>query len=122
MSNLPSINEKELLPYFDRVDIIEQTIEQIKKDFDPFRLEIQSPDGDENFYQRLFSQVEPFILKLIKDNYRELLQVLYRIDVNEKKISESVNNSSAAGLSSEIARLVIFRELQKVVIRNYYKS
>ena len=122
MSNLPSINEKELLPYFDRVDIIEQTIEQIKKDFDPFRLEIQSPDGDENVYQRLFSQVEPFILKLIKDNYRELLQVLYRIDVNEKKISESVNNSSAAGLSSEIARLVIFRELQKVVIRNYYKS
>jgi len=120
LSNL-SIKEKELLSYFDMEEIIRQTIEQIKKDFDSFGLEIQLPKSNENVYQTIFNQIEPFILKLIKDNYQKLLQVLYRIDVSEKSISESVNNSTAAELSSVITKHIILRELQKVVVRNYYK-
>ena len=69
-------------------------------------------------YSELFTQTQPFIQKLIDTNYQKLLQVLYRIDVSEKMISAAVNEGNE--ISSVITRLILFRELQKVVIRNHY--
>jgi hypothetical protein len=69
-------------------------------------------------FSELFSQTEPFIRKLIATHYEKLLQLLYRIDVNEKLIAEAVNEGK--NISGEITRLILYRELQKVVIRNYY--
>ena len=122
LSNLPSLDENQLLPYLDRTEIIMQTVEQIKKDFDFHELQIQLHDYNQNVYQKLSEQIEPFVLKLIENNYQQLLQLLYRIDVSEKAISKSTADSNAISLSSEITKLIILRELQKVVIRNYYKS
>ena len=117
---IPALNESELAPFLNREELIRLTAEQIKKDFDWFDFEIRFSGKAESAYAQLFSQIEPFINKLISTNYEKLLSVLYRIDVSEKRISEAVNKSE--NISAEITRLIIFRELQKVIIKKHYSS
>src|SRR5687768_14471731 len=103
--DIPALNESELSPYFNREDLVFQTAEQVKKDFELFDLEIQFSGKPETAYAELFSQVEPYIGKLIHSNYEKLLNVLYRIDVSEKRVSEAVNESE--NVSAAITRLII---------------
>lgn len=117
---IPALNESELAPFLNREELIILTTEQIKKDFDLFNVEIKFSGNSEKAYEELFSQIEPFITKLINTNYEKLLSVLYKIDVSEKRISEVVNKSK--NISDEITRLIIFRELQKVIIKKHYNS
>ena len=117
---IPADSDSELAPYLNSAELILQTAEQIKKDFEFFNLEIKFSGNAEKAYEELFTQIEPHISKYIHSDYQKLLSLLYRIDVSEKRISEAVNESE--NVSEEITRLVIFRELQKVVIRKYYNS
>jgi hypothetical protein len=118
--SLPSLTEKDLSPYFDRADLIRQAAGQLKKDLDPFGLEIELPEDMLTTYEKLFSQTEPFIKKLIDHHFEKLLQLLYRIDVQEKLVKEAVEKSGQ--VSHAITRLILYRELQKVVIRNTYSA
>ena len=118
--SLPSLTEKDLLPYFYRTDLIRQAAEQLRKDLEQFGEEIIYSGDPAKAYDELFSQTRPFILKLVQRNYEKLLQLLYRIDVNEKLVAEIVN--SGEDIASGLTRLILFRELQKVVIRNLYSK
>src|ERR1043165_9255477 len=100
--------------------MIRQAAEQLKKDLEQFGVDIVFSGDTLNAYDELFAQTEPFILKLIHNNYEKLLQLLYRIDVSEKLIGKAVEDSDH--ISADITRLILFRELQKVVIRNYYNK
>ena len=111
-----------ITPYFNKLEYITATAEQIKKDFDLFGIEIKFSGEEENAYNELLYQVSPHIAKLIESNYQKLLNLLYRIDVNESKISAIVNDTTVSSLSEAIADLVIKRELQKIVIRRHYSS
>lgn len=117
---LPQLTEKDLSPYFDRADLIRQAAEQLKKDLEPFGLEITLPQNMLSTYDELFAQTEPFIKRLINTHFEKLLQLLYRIDVQEKLVKEAVERSEQ--VSHAITRLILFRELQKVVIRNTYSG
>lgn len=108
--------------YYNRVDIISETANQIIKDFCIYEMEIKFLGNAPNAYQELFMQIHPFISKMLDNNYQKLLQILYRIDVNEKHISDAVQIHSGVELSKIITDLIIKRELQKVVIRNYYNQ
>lgn len=119
MKNFPAITKETLPAYFNTPEIVRQVVEQIRKDFD-MDIVIVLTEG-EDVYQKLLDLIEPFIAKLIDNSYQRLLQLLYRIDINEKAIADIVSNSEKNTLSAEITRLIIMRELQKVVIRNYYK-
>src|SRR4051812_46652774 len=109
-----------ITPYFNNIEYINATAEQIKKDFDMFGIEITFSGNPENAYTELLYQISPYISKLIESNYKKLLDLLYRIDVNEGKISTIVNDNSTGSLAEAIADLVIKRELQKIVIRRHY--
>ena len=110
-----------ITPYFNKLEYINATAEQIKKDFDLFGMEIKFSGQEENAYNELLYQVSPHIAKLIESNYKKLLDLLYRIDVNESKISNLVTDSKVDSLAEAIADLIIKRELQKIVIRRHYK-
>ena len=117
---LPLATRNDLLHYFDRADIIRQTAEQLTRDMEQFGETIVYSGNPATAYEELFKQTEPFIQKLIFQRYEKLLQLLYRIDVNEKFIAEVV--SSGKDVSAGITHLILYRELQKVVIRNYYSA
>ena len=116
------MNFTDLSKYINRLDLIKDTANQIIKDFDIFGLEVKFSGNAYNAYEELFEQIEPHISQLISSNHQKFLGILYRIDLNEEQIKRAVNENSSEPFSAIVTDLIIKRELQKVVIRDHYKS
>lgn len=116
------MNLTKISQYFNRLDLIKDTANQIIKDFDMFSVEIKFSGNSGNAYEELFEQIEPHINKLINTNQNKFMGILYRIDVSEDQIKKAVNENASEPFPSIITDLIIKRELQKVVIRNHYKK
>ncbi|MEO6883698.1 MAG: hypothetical protein ABI199_06715 [Bacteroidia bacterium] len=114
------MEENQLSEYFKNAEIIQQTAQQTQKDFGMLNFEILFSGNQETAYQELFVQIQTIVCKLLQQNYQQLMDVLYRIDVSEKKISETLKNLDAKTLPDIITALILNRELQKVIIRNTY--
>jgi len=108
--------------YFNKLELIKDTANQIIKDFDMFGLEIKFSGNAYNAYEELFEQIEPHIKKLIDSNQSKFMGILYRIDVSDEQIKKAVNENTSEPFSEIITDLIIKRELQKVVIRQHYKT
>ena len=63
--------------------------------------------------QLLIDQLQKSIKELIKRNYLEYLNLMYRIDVSENKL-KNIDISNV----NQIVYLILKREWQKVYIRN----
>lgn len=124
MSHLPSFTESDLQAYYRRVDLINQTAQQIIKDFEWYGMVIKFSGHEENAYNELFRQIAPEIEKLLNTNSEKLMEVLYRIDVNEQKVESAVAKAGERNIktSEALSELIIQRELQKVVTRNYFSG
>lgn len=128
MSQLPTFTENELQAYYRRVDLINKTAQQIIKDFDWYGMDIKFSGNADNAYHELFNQINSAIEKLLNTNAEKLMEVLYRIDINEKKVnsfSEDERESEGGNkrkVSELLTELIIQRELQKVVTRNYFSG
>lgn len=116
------VNFTDLSKYINRLDLIKDTANQIIKDFDMFGLEIKFSGNAFNAYEELFEQIEPHIDQLITSNQQKFMSILYRIDLSDEQIKKAVNENSSEPFSSIVSDLIIKRELQKVVIRNHYKT
>jgi hypothetical protein len=60
--------------------------------------------------------------ELINNDFEALIQLLYRIDVNEKKIRDLLNENDSKDAAPVIAELIIERQLQKIESRKNYRS
>src|ERR1700741_2785646 len=108
--------------YFNRLDLIKDTANQIIKDFDMFGMEVKFSSNSYNAYEELFDQIEPHIHKLISSNQQKFMGILYRIDLSDTQIKKAIEENASESFSEIITDLIIKRELQKVVIRNHYKN
>ena len=59
---------------------------------------------------------------LINEDFQSLLQLLYRIDVNEKKIRHYLNEKPHEDAASVLADLIIERQLQKMDTRKKFRT
>jgi hypothetical protein len=59
---------------------------------------------------------------LIKNDMTRLISVLYRIDVDEKKIREMLSENKGTDAGLIIAYLVIDRQKQKIKTRNMFNT
>ncbi|MBA3705610.1 MAG: hypothetical protein H0W84_06825 [Bacteroidetes bacterium] len=116
------MNLSDLSQYFNRLDLIKDTANQIIKDFDMFGMEVKFSGNAYNAYEELFEQIEPHISQLIHSNQQKFMGVLYRIDLSDEQIKKAVQENSSEPFSAIVTDLIIKRELQKVVIRNHYKQ
>ena len=67
-------------------------------------------------------QLIELINKLIKKNLHALVQLLYRIDVNEKKIRTYLDQNKNEDSASILADLIIERQLQKIESRKQFRG
>ena len=111
----------QLLTFHNQLNIIQETADQTIKDFDAFGYEIIFSGKEESAYEELFKQLSPLIESLINNNYKKLMNVLYRIDVAEDVINQELKNNNPSEFAAIITEIVLERELKKVVTRNYYK-
>lgn len=102
--------------------VIRQTVQQIQKDFGMFGLDIDFPLDFTMVYNDLVRFVGAHIETLLTGNLQKLSALLYQVDIDEKKIVEAWENHPELTRSEVITELLIYRELQKVIFRNYYKN
>ena len=116
------MNFTDLSKYINRLDLIKETADQIIKDFDMFGMQIKFSGNAYNAYEELFDQIEPHINNLIHSNQSKFMGILYRIDLSDELIKKAVKDNASESFSAIATDLIIKRELQKVVIRNYFKN
>ena len=108
--------------YFKDTDLLKEVVTQIQKDFEWYNIEIRFSGEKKTPYEELFEQIFPHIDKMIVEEYEKLLNIMYRIDLDEGKINRYLRQNPMADTSEVITDLILKRELQKVVIRKIYST
>ena len=60
------------------------------------------------------------INELLRTDFHALVQLLYRIDVDEKKLKELLEANAGIDSASIIAALIISRQLEKIATKKQY--
>ena len=72
--------------------------------------------------EELHHRLADYINQLMVNDFSRLLNLLYRIDVNEEKLKTSLKEFYDKDAADVIATLVIERQLQKILLREQYKA
>ena len=101
--------------------VVEVT-ETISKDFDKAGIStVIKHDGIDNLEQ-LKRRLTKKLKELLDTNYEKLINILYRIDINEYKLNELFGSKNREDIPSRLADLIIERQLQKINFRNRYRN
>ena len=80
-------------------------------------------DFSENIaFSELHSHLSSYINKLIKNDFDKLISYLYRIDVNEQKLKNLLQQSPQEDAGNLIATLIIERQQQKIKNRQQFSQ
>lgn len=113
-------NYSELQSHFDNEAFVLKTQQQISKDFAKFNL--MFPESFENtpFTK---NEIEFFIgehlVEILKFGETRLLQLLYTIDLSEKKF---LHLTTHPDFISELSKKILFREAYKVFLRTKFSA
>jgi len=121
--------EKEFLPtenpeaYRKRIELVMQTAEQVRKDFGLFDIHIQLSGSPEKAYGELIQQMTPAIEALMQESPDLFREMLYRIDIDERKLSRLLGEMDNAGFNPDLyAEMIVEREFKKVLTRHLFKT
>lgn len=73
---------------------------------------------DEDF----FNDLSALLNKMINENFEQLIALLYRIDVSEKKLKNILATDKSVLSGKILAQLIIERQLEKLEARKKYKA
>jgi len=104
------------------LEVVRNTALQVIKDFGMAGIEIKFSGNPETAYQELLEQALPSLKGLYQKNPGAFMALLYRIDVEERKVKQLSENLSGSEFFAQLAALVIEREFLKVLIRKLYSS
>lgn len=94
----------------------------ISRDFKVNENESLIPAGDFRTLEEFKIYLTKKIQHLLDNNYDTLINTLYRIDVPEDKLIKLFRDKKRENISGKIADLIIERSLQKVRLRQKYKT
>lgn len=113
------VSPAHLQAFAKRPDLLQQVIAQLTKDFQLSGFEVHFSGNDDNAYQELTDQLLPLIGHMLEYQAERFWTLLYAIDLNEAKVRDALFGDDVNSLQ-HLTDLILKRELQKVVIRNYY--
>lgn len=120
--NLPQVTNNNVSGFLSQAEIVQETAEQIMKDFGMFGVEITFSGDTNNAYNELHRQLIDQISLLLERNYELLLSVLYQVDITDREIAKATRELPHYNQVEIIAHQVIVRDLKKVLLRRYFKS
>ena len=85
-----------------------------------FKIEEISWDNPD--FQALKKNVEKIVRNMLNTQFEVLLQIFYRIDVDENKVKQILSTHNPDDICSDLAELIIERELIKVASRRKYRG
>lgn len=116
MDTLPKLNMSELQPWLNKPEMINACVAQVQKDLGMFDIELSYSGQIASAFDELFEQLHPQIEKMLQQGNVGLMDILYRVDVPEKFVKEMLSWDTS--LSVSLTKLILLRDLQKVVIRD----
>lgn len=74
-------------------------------------------------YEELKEKLAKHLDHLLTNDYNKLLAILYRIDISqEKAVAALSENAEEESAGQTLARLIIERQLEKVITRKQYRK
>ncbi len=101
---------------------VESITKVIEKDFTLQDSDSLIPSIDVSTLEEFREYLTGKVAYLLDNNYNELINTLYRIDVNESKLRELFSGKTKQNIPGTLADLIIERQLQKIRIRQKYKE
>lgn len=96
-------------------DILNELMLQLFKDIGSRAPQNVPQDTNANW---LFEFTVTMVQDMIKHEFNQLMQLMYRVDVSEKKYSMALQNStSEKQMAEDLALLILDRELLKILTR-----
>ena len=92
------------------------------KNFEISELDSLVPMGDFETLEEFKAYLTDRLAFLLDNKYDKLINILYRIDVPEDKLSKLFAEQNRDYIPAALADLIIERSLQKVRIRQKYKN
>ena len=120
--SLPQVSNSNVSGLLNQAEIVQETAEQIMKDFGMFGVEITFSGDTNNAYNELHQQLIDQISLLLERNYELLLSVLYQVDITDREIAKATRELPHYNQVEIIAHQVIVRDLKKVLLRRYFKN
>ena len=120
--NLPDIQPNNIRKFLNKEEIIFETVEQIKKDFRMFGVEIHFSGNIDGAYNELLEQLVDQVGTLLINKTELLMSVLYQVDISQKDIARAHTEFPNYTDVEVIAHQIIFRDLKKVLFKRYFKS
>lgn len=119
---LPEISNTEIATFFNKELIVEDLINQIKKDLGMYGIDFLLPENSIISYSELLKSLVRNIEPLFKEDKNRLFSILYRVDISEKDLEFAGKELPDYNQIEIVAHQIIKRELKKVLIRKYYKQ
>lgn len=119
---LPKVSNSNVSGFLNQAEIVQETAQQIMKDFGMFGVEITFSGDTNRAYDELHQQLIDQISLLLERNYDLLLSVLYQVDITDREIARATRELPHYNQVEIIAHQVIVRDLKKVLLRRYFKS
>jgi hypothetical protein len=119
---LPEIRNHNVGQYLNTAAIVEETAQQIMKDFGLFGVIITFSGNTDQAYVELHGQLIDQVSVLMERDFGRLLSVLYQVDISEKEIARAEMELPEYNQVEIIAHQIIVRDLKKVLTRHYFKS
>ena len=118
--SIPQNQNSDLSLHFNNQEFIDATIAQLNKDLQGLFFEELKSDfnADSSIIDQLISTLQPVLQSLSKQHPEQLSQLIYRVDLGEKKYIDSLTQDISL---KQLSYLVIEREAQKVYLRSKFK-
>ena len=114
--NLPTTFE-DLIQEANQLDLYKKLIKQLNKDFLYANIDLEFDEEVLPLSLKLI--LHETVYKLIQEKFADYLNLLYIIDVPEKKVKQ-LDGSDMVKLSEQVTFLILQREWQKVWFKSQY--
>ncbi len=114
--NLPTTFD-DLIQEANQLDLYKKLIIQLNKDFLYANIDLEF--DEEVLPTSLKLILHETVFKLIQEKFADYLNLLYIIDVSEKKVKQ-LDGSDMVRLSDQVTFLILQREWQKVWFKSQY--
>lgn len=100
--------------------ILKETLEQLEKDFFQSGIDQEFQSMAVLSFEKMCCSLSERLKLLNEKNGSQLQNLLYRIDISPKQISQYTKSHPQKDYELLLAELMLKRELQKVVLRKNY--
>ena len=100
-----------------------KAVAQLEKEFESEQWVFLKPSDPQKVFDEVVFQLEHRLKELVnRKGLSYCKQLLYKIDVSESQIARASASEVDVQFFRVLAKLILSRCLQKVLIRNYFKS